>query len=293
MPQSTDPARRQRLGLERRRGDPLLDLGVAQCGRHRRELLQRGLEILHDLGGDHLRRRQIFRVLQRLVPQPEDVERRLVARHQLLVVERTEALCLLARGSIIGVVAPDEVVEIRARQLPRLQGEVLVGSEVVDPELLRPGPRPLAIIMSKKAASSLNDDQRRLLSSAAQHVWSSAVQAARDDDAEALPILCSAGVVIDYASEQDLAGLRAAVQPVYDEIGHDPQSKSWLAEIDRLKVQIAASTDVVTCPSKPAPAATAKDGIPQGTYERSFTRAATPSDSRPPHGPCPGRRAPP
>ena len=134
-------------------------------------------------------------------------------------------------------------------------------------------PRPLAIMMGKKAASSLGDDQRRLLVSAAQHVWSGAIQAARDDDAEGLRILCGAGVVIDYASEQDLAGLRAAVQPVYDDIGHDPRSKSWLDEINRLKVQIAASTDVVTCPSKPAPAAMAKDGIPQGTYERSFTRA--------------------
>ena len=39
---------------------------------------------------------------------------------------------------VLRVVAGDELVQVRALQRVRLQGEVLVGAQVVDPELLRP-----------------------------------------------------------------------------------------------------------------------------------------------------------
>ena len=50
------------------------------------ELLQRGLQIVHDLGGQHVRLGQVGRLLQRLVAQLENVEVDLVACCQLINV---------------------------------------------------------------------------------------------------------------------------------------------------------------------------------------------------------------
>ncbi|MEU0095555.1 hypothetical protein [Kribbella sp. NPDC006257] len=134
-------------------------------------------------------------------------------------------------------------------------------------------PRPLVIVLGNKAAALLDARQREMLTRAGEHLWPSAIQAAREDDKVAVRILCSAGVVLDYGSGPDLAALRAALQPVYDAIARDPQSKTWLGQIEALKVETAAATDVLACPGKAAPAATAHDGIPAATYERTVTLA--------------------
>ncbi len=49
--------------------------------------------------GDHLRRQEIVAALQARVPEPGDVEVRLVARDHLVVGEHTEALGLHALGA--------------------------------------------------------------------------------------------------------------------------------------------------------------------------------------------------
>ena len=72
-----------------------------------------------------------------LVLQPEDVEVDLVALDELVVGEGLEALALLALVAVLRVVAGDEVVEVGALERVLLQREVLVGAQVVDPELLR------------------------------------------------------------------------------------------------------------------------------------------------------------
>lgn len=133
-------------------------------------------------------------------------------------------------------------------------------------------PRPLAIVMGPEVAASLDKEQREVLELAAEHLRSVAVQDARDDDAAGVKVLCGSGVRIVYASSSDLAALRAATQPVYDEIARDPQSSEWLTEIEELKLELAAETDVLACPSAPPPTVSAQDGIPDATYERSFTR---------------------
>ena len=46
-----------------------------------------------------------------LVPQPQDIQVRLVAAHQLIVAEGPKPLRLLALLPVLGVVAGDEVPE--------------------------------------------------------------------------------------------------------------------------------------------------------------------------------------
>ena len=65
------------------------------------ELGERRLEVLDDLLRDHLGRRQVVHVLERVVAEPDEVEADLVALDQLVVGEALEALRLdpLACGS--------------------------------------------------------------------------------------------------------------------------------------------------------------------------------------------------
>ena len=60
------------------------------------ELLEGGLEVLDDLPRQHVGLGEVFRVLEALVPQPEDVQVHLVPLEQLVVGEGPKTLGLLA-----------------------------------------------------------------------------------------------------------------------------------------------------------------------------------------------------
>src|SRR5690606_9475188 len=84
-------------------------------------------------------------VLEALISKPEDVEADLVVGEDLLVRERSPAAvggllrpCRLAPVAAVRAVALDELVEIGTAQALRLEREVLVRSQVVDPDGLRP-----------------------------------------------------------------------------------------------------------------------------------------------------------
>ncbi len=59
------------------------------------KLLEGRAKILHDFFCQDVGRRQASGVLDTFVPEPEDVQVRLVPLHQFFVGERAEALCLL------------------------------------------------------------------------------------------------------------------------------------------------------------------------------------------------------
>jgi hypothetical protein len=110
------------------------------------ELLQRGLQVLDDFHGQHVRAGQVGCVLQALVTQPEDVQVDLVARHQVLVAESSPTtIGLLFRpggGPLLAVLrleAGHELIQVFAAEGVLLEGEVLVGAEVVHPQLPGPG----------------------------------------------------------------------------------------------------------------------------------------------------------
>jgi hypothetical protein len=58
-------------------------------------------QVLNDLAGDDLGRRQVVGVLQRLVTEPGDVEVGLVSRHQLVVGEVLDSLGLDALKNVV------------------------------------------------------------------------------------------------------------------------------------------------------------------------------------------------
>src|SRR5690606_11484456 len=95
------------------------------------ELGEGGLEVFDDFRSDHSGGGKVVGVLLALVAQPEDVEAGLVSRHQLVVGEAAEPLALLALSSPAGLVAHDEVVEVGSAEGVGLEGEVLIGPQVV------------------------------------------------------------------------------------------------------------------------------------------------------------------
>ena len=102
------------------------------------ELLQRGFQALHDLPRQDRRIGQVVGVLQALVLEPEDVQAGLVPFHQIVIAEGPEAFRLLSVVPVLRIVAFDEVLQVLQLERIGLEGEVLVGPQVVDPQLLRP-----------------------------------------------------------------------------------------------------------------------------------------------------------
>jgi len=72
-------------------------------------------------------------------PEPEDIEIGFVALDQVFVGKASEALGFGPLMAIRGVVAAYKIIQVGAGEGVGLQGEVLVGAEIVDPE--RAGPR--------------------------------------------------------------------------------------------------------------------------------------------------------
>lgn len=81
-----------------------------------RELVERGLQILHNLGGNHVGGGQVGGILQALVLQPENIQAGLVPLHHLVVIEGVESLGFFALVAVLGVIARDEVVQVLAAQ---------------------------------------------------------------------------------------------------------------------------------------------------------------------------------
>jgi hypothetical protein len=82
----------------------------------------------------HVGRRQIIQIVQTVVLQPENIEARLVAHDQFLIRIKPEALRFLALMAVLGMVAIDEILQVFTLEGSRLQSEMLVGAQIVEPD---------------------------------------------------------------------------------------------------------------------------------------------------------------
>jgi TRAP-type C4-dicarboxylate transport system substrate-binding protein len=92
-------------------------------------------------------------------------------------------------------------------------------------------PRPLVIFTGKKVFDSLSPDQRNALRQAVVNVIPTQTAAVRRSEQEAAGNLCRRGLEFETASPDDLAALRTAVQPVYDALAREPQTRKFLTAI--------------------------------------------------------------
>jgi TRAP-type C4-dicarboxylate transport system substrate-binding protein len=148
-------------------------------------------------------------------------------------------------------------------------------------------PRPNVIFMNRRAFGSLNPAQQRVLIRAAQAQTAGDVYEADDGS---LRDMCRRGLTVVAASRADLAGLRAAVQPVYRELESNPSTRAFIIQITAMR-QAGVSPDAVSCPPAGTPAQNATTLSPlEGRWAVTFTQsqleAAGPSTSCDPSNPA-------
>jgi TRAP-type transport system periplasmic protein len=169
------------------------------------------------------------------------------------------------------------------QQLASIAGNQFAGSAKYVTGNINFWPRPLVLFTSHRVADSLTPEQLSLLHEAATSVVPAALDASRAEDQRGTRPLCAAGMKLPVASENNLAELRSALQPVYQEISADPETAANIAAIENLKTQLGKAPDSATC--KAIAASQAKRDL-AGEYRWTLTKddalkAGQPADSMP------------
>jgi TRAP-type C4-dicarboxylate transport system substrate-binding protein len=130
-------------------------------------------------------------------------------------------------------------------------------------------PWPGVIFINRRTFESLTAGQRSELFRAAIQARHGKVYLG--NDTAFVRDLCRRNKVVT-ASPADLAGLRAAVQPVYRALEANPSSKAFIAQITSLRQAMGGSPDSLTCASTPNAAQGTTTAIPlEGTWQVSYT----------------------
>jgi TRAP-type C4-dicarboxylate transport system substrate-binding protein len=163
-----------------------------------------------------------------------------------------------------------------------IPGAILTGNVVFEP-------RPNVIFANQRAFGSLTPGQRGLLLRAAAGARSAGIY--QGNDLESVADLCHRGIKIVSASPADLAGLRAAVQPVYRTLNSHPSTKTFIKEIAAMRQAAGDSPSTVTCPAAPTTGGIiGAAAMLQGTWQVTYTQAelaaagADPSELEPSEG---------
>jgi TRAP-type C4-dicarboxylate transport system substrate-binding protein len=135
-------------------------------------------------------------------------------------------------------------------------------------------PRPVTLVINREAFESLTPGQQDSLRHAGSAVLSRQLDEQQAHSASDARILCRRGVRFARASDRDLAALRRAVQPVYDKLEGNAETRSFLQRILAMKQETrAASTpDSPGCALSGTTVGTADRTALDGVYRTSFTR---------------------
>ncbi|TQN45118.1 TRAP-type C4-dicarboxylate transport system substrate-binding protein [Humibacillus xanthopallidus] len=150
-------------------------------------------------------------------------------------------------------------------------------------------PQAMAVILNQAAYRELTDTQREILRKAAGDAIPAALKATQSEDDAGVAKLCGQDVAFPTSSDLQLAALRRAVQPVYDEIARDPDNARMLNRLTTLRAAVAAPPDVSAC-TRPGPGAHS-GSLPEGTYDMVLENdARSQCTDSPPQG-TPGQKS--
>jgi len=124
-------------------------------------------------------------------------------------------------------------------------------------------PRPLVLFANGKTWASLTAAQRGILRQAAADDLAPETQVVRDNEGADTAILCRRGLLhFLTASPTEVAALRRAVQPVYDQLQRDPQTRRYIQQITAMSNEVPAEP-APGCgnPAVPGVAAGQLDGV--------------------------------
>jgi TRAP-type C4-dicarboxylate transport system substrate-binding protein len=148
-------------------------------------------------------------------------------------------------------------------------------------------PQTLAVIANPGRLAKLTAQQRGWLQQAADNAATRSTSMA-DIDQRLTDTLCASGARFANASAADIAALRTAFAPVYASLEQDPQTKSFIAQIQQLKQRTPPGRALAIPPgctgpaptSRPAPSpistSTSHAGaaaVLAGTWAVTYTRA--------------------
>jgi TRAP-type C4-dicarboxylate transport system substrate-binding protein len=128
--------------------------------------------------------------------------------------------------------------------------------------------RPETIVISRDAFDRLPPAQREVLRRAGREALAPVLARIEKEQTQALEVICGRGnLTLASASPSELAALRTAVQPVYDELERDGQTREFISEIRKLGGGIEAES--LRCP-------VSQRGLSQvdGVWEANVTREA-------------------
>jgi TRAP-type transport system periplasmic protein len=137
-------------------------------------------------------------------------------------------------------------------------------------------PRAQALFINTRRWTALDAQQQCWLHQAAAQSLFSALGTldSKGRTAAEADVLCKRGLEIVSATTGELAEIRRAVQSVYDELGRDPQTAAWLAEIDKMRQTThAPADDPGSCDGSSLARKTTTITPLDGTWVVSFTRA--------------------
>ena len=99
-------------------------------------------------------------------------------------------------------------------------------------------PFPTVLAMNTRAWNRLTDNQEKWIRAAAKDLSSDSLAILTDPASTLVGDLCTAGLKFGVASPAQIAALRAAVQPVYDEYERKQPTGSLIKQIEALKASI-------------------------------------------------------
>jgi TRAP-type C4-dicarboxylate transport system substrate-binding protein len=133
-------------------------------------------------------------------------------------------------------------------------------------------PKPFSIVMNRKAFGSLSADQREILHRAGREARAPELRQIASDAEAALAEACRGGqLIFATASTAVRERLRAAVQPVYDEIEHDPQTRKWIAAIEQMRRGEPTAAAPLRC-RKEIERSSAGNAALEGRWQVTWTR---------------------
>jgi TRAP-type C4-dicarboxylate transport system substrate-binding protein len=137
-------------------------------------------------------------------------------------------------------------------------------------------PKLVTVVINRKVFQSLTASQQDALRGAGSAVVARQLDFLQGLSDEERGVLCERGLRFLHASNQELAELRRAVQPVYDQLEHNAETRSSLQRILAMKreTRATATPDSPRCApsSSAAGAANQKATALDGVYRTSFTR---------------------
>jgi TRAP-type C4-dicarboxylate transport system substrate-binding protein len=136
-------------------------------------------------------------------------------------------------------------------------------------------PRAVTIVMNRKAFDALSDTQQAVLATAGREAIEGYISRWADHDG-LLGRVCNGGhFQLATASAGDREALRAAVQPVYEELERDPVTRELIASIEAMRGQeLLAGAESLRCADEGAAASAGSETSPEleGRWEATLSR---------------------